>query len=99
MRLSELEPRWLSEHVFIFKCPHCRGIWLSCKNVAMSSQEQFDLFEATLGPDWNMIIVPMKESYAWQFSGKDFETLTVTASVDASNSGHWHGSITNGECR
>jgi hypothetical protein len=35
----------------------------------------------------------------WQRTGETFETLSVTPSVDASNSGHWHGYITNGEIR
>lgn len=32
----------------------------------------------------------------WQRTGDTFETLTLTPSIDASKSGHWHGHITNG---
>lgn len=35
----------------------------------------------------------------WQRTGAMFETLTLTPSIDASNSGHWHGFITDGEIR
>lgn len=35
----------------------------------------------------------------WQRSGDNFETLTLSPSVDASKAGHWHGFITNGEVR
>lgn len=96
MRLTELEPRWIHPNVFLFKCPHCQKDLLSCKNVVMGTQAQHDLFEAALGEDWNMIVVGCKEDKAWQFSGTDFATMTITPSIDASASGHWHGHITNG---
>lgn len=35
--------------------------------------------------------------YLWQRSGEDFDTLTLSPSVDASKQGHWHGWIKNGE--
>jgi len=62
----------------------------------MSSQEQYDLFEKVLGKDWNMVVVGCKEAMAWNISGQSFENMTVTPSIDASGSGHWHGNITNG---
>jgi Family of unknown function (DUF6527) len=64
----------------------------------MSSQEQYDVFEKAFGPEWNFIVVPCKEAQAWVITG-DFSNMTVTPSLDASASGHWHGSITNGECQ
>jgi len=37
---------------------------------------------------------------AWNFvSRSDFGAISVTPSLDASASGHWHGMITNGECK
>lgn len=36
-------------------------------------------------------------NYLWQRTGDDFETMTLTPSIDASNSGHWHGFITGGQ--
>lgn len=35
----------------------------------------------------------------WQRTGDTFDSLTLTPSVDASAFGHWHGFVTNGECR
>ena len=35
----------------------------------------------------------------WQRAGDTFDTLTLSPSVDASASGHWHGFIVNGEIR
>jgi hypothetical protein len=33
----------------------------------------------------------------WQRTGDTFETISLSPSVDVSDSGHWHGFITNGE--
>lgn len=109
MRLTELEPRWANgeKTVLVFRCPHCRvagvesSIWISCKSVSMSIGTQIDAF-ATLnldpcGPRYG--VVPMREDCAWTINGSDFETMTVTPSIDASAAGHWHGFITNGEIR
>ena len=35
----------------------------------------------------------------WHRTGDTFETLTLTPSIDASKSGHWHGFITQGEIK
>lgn len=35
--------------------------------------------------------------FLWQREGETFETMTITPSVDASASGHWHGFVRNGE--
>jgi hypothetical protein len=98
MKLSELEPRWLDENVFVFRCPHCRNTWLSCKNAQISIKRQFEIFrEANLepaGPRYGVVL--MNAEAAWIVGGKDFATMTVTPSIDASASGHWHGHITNG---
>jgi Family of unknown function (DUF6527) len=37
--------------------------------------------------------------YRWHREGATFDTLTLSPSIDASKSGHWHGFITNGEIR
>ena len=102
MRLAELEPRWVHANVFVFRCPHCREHWLSCKDVAMSIHDQFELFRAAgLDPaaTHKPYVVPMKQEFSWQFSSRDFATMTVTPSIDASKSGHWHGHIQGGEIK
>jgi hypothetical protein len=33
----------------------------------------------------------------WQRTGETFDDLTLTPSIDASPSGHWHGYVTNGQ--
>lgn len=97
MKLVELFPRWIHPNLFIFLCPHCKKDLLTCKNIVMSSQEQQDLFEKTYGEDWPALIVGCKAEMAWTFSSNDFSIISVTPSLDASKSGHWHGFITNGE--
>jgi hypothetical protein len=105
MNLTDLEPRWIHPNVFVFLCPHCREVLLTCKNVEMSQKEQRHLFEKEFGDDWNMLVIPSNSSTSWHITGTKpqdsnsigFHDISVTPSIDASASGHWHGFITNGE--
>jgi len=105
VKLIDLEPRWIHPNLFVFLCPHCRKVFLTCKNIAMRESEQFDLYEKEFGADWNLIVVPCDAEFAWSISGSVptepnaafITNLTVKPSVDASSSGHWHGFITDGE--
>ena len=106
MRLTELDPRWIHPNVFAFLCPHCRKFYLICKNVEMKKSEQYELFEKEFGPDWNERVVPAKPEMAWTITGTVppgnaafIQDCTVTPSIDASASGHWHGFITAGEIK
>jgi hypothetical protein len=103
VKLVELEPRWIHPNMFVFLCPHCREIFLTCKNIEMMMHEQVAIFEREFGEDWANRVVPAREGVAWSIAGYDpnnpgaaFQTGTVTPSIDASASGHWHGHITNG---
>jgi hypothetical protein len=98
MRLVDLEPEWLNQNIFVFKCPHCLKVWLSCKNVAIDRTAQCELFAARFGGDWT--VVPCKPEYAWKFESHfPFETISVTPSLNASAAGHWHGHITAGDIK
>ena len=44
-------------------------------------------------------VVDCRPDIAWARTSDDFSTMSVTPSIDASASGHWHGFITNGEIR
>jgi hypothetical protein len=57
----------------------------------------FDAIEAAEGEEWNARIVP--PGVVWGRTGDTFDTLTLSPSVDASAAGHWHGWVSNGECR
>ena len=108
MRLVDLDPRWLEWQGrrvgMLLRCPHCRATWLSCffepTPVLNGGNEpnQFARFEEVLGTfDEAHDVVPCRKDSAWTRSGDDFATMTITPSLDASASGHWHGCITNGE--
>lgn len=94
MKLTDLEPQWLTPDMFMFKSPSGKGDWLTCKRVPMSFKEQYD----TIYPlHKGKIVVQTVPEMAWKFEGNDFNTLTVSPSIDASRSGNWHGFIRNGE--
>jgi len=105
MKLTELSPRWIHPNLFVFYCPHCRKILLTCKNRAMSEQEQHDIYEKEFGEDWNTLVNPSRPETAWTITGTMpadpqaafMMDCTVTPSIDASPSGHWHGRIFNGD--
>jgi hypothetical protein len=47
---------------------------------------------------WGSVTVVLcKIDCAWSMSSTDFETMTITPSIDASGAGHWHGYVTSGE--
>lgn len=97
MRLSELEPRWIyKDKLFAFRCPHCRTTWLTCKRVPMSRTQQSELICAAFGEDQEHEVVGCNQDASWKWSGADFNTMTITSSIDASASGHWHGHVTAG---
>lgn len=99
MRLTELDPKWLSTDVFSFLCPHCRKVTLLCKRIKLSFKEQVKLVNPAPEDedDWPIDFVPARADYAWKFAGNDFATLSVQPSIHAGASGHWHGHITKGE--
>ena len=105
MKLTDLEPRWLTPDVFIFRNPTGGKDWLTCKRVAMSQKDQMrlvwgDYTDPSTKTEWvGKPVVLTNPDMAWKFAGNDFETLTVTPSIDASASGNWHGFITNGEIK
>jgi len=96
MRLIDLEPRWLTPNLFIFRNPTGGNDWLTCKNVVMSMSEQHNLIEQF--PEYPAHnVAPCKPKVCWSFSTNDFETITVHPSIDGSPSGNWHGFIKGGE--
>lgn len=81
----------------MFRCPHCRDTWLTCTLVPMSIGDQIDLHENAAPDIDGSNVAPCKEGLAWSAAGvPEFDRLTITPSIDASASGHWHGHITAG---
>jgi len=97
MKLTDLEPAWLTPDLFIFRKPTGGNNWLTCKRVVMSRHEQYELIYEKNPQYVGKTVVTSVPEVAWKFEGNDFNTLTVTPSIDASSSGNWHGFITNGE--
>jgi hypothetical protein len=111
MRLCDLDPRWLTKDGrrvgFIFLSPtrkngpvHWRQ---TCFFEKTPFREQRALVWAEMADqadedrefgNWQ----PCKQDFAWKLHGEpNFETLTVTPSLDGSAGGLWHGFITNGQ--
>lgn len=99
MKLIDLEPAWLAPDVFIFKNPTGGDDWLTCKRVPMLQKEQYSLIYDKNPQYVGKTVVMTVPEMAWKFEGNDFNTMTVIPSIDASQSGNWHGFITNGEIR
>ncbi len=97
MKLSELNPRWIHPDIFAFDCPCCRKAILTCKRVQMGVCDQFEVMVKFFGEDNGLTIVPCANEQCWKLDSDDFSAMTVTPSIDASQSGHWHGFIKNGE--
>lgn len=103
MKLADLEPKWKAHGDnpragLIFKCPCCRTVWLTAKAAPIPTREQFRMYEDESRVSGGQVVTCRADA-VWTFAGDDFATLSATPSVDASASGHWHGFITNGECR
>jgi hypothetical protein len=99
VKLIDLEPAWLTPDVFIFRNPTGGKDWLTCKRVLMTMHEQYELIYEKNPQYVGSTVVSSKPDCAWKFEGNDFNTMTVTPSIDASSSGNWHGFITNGEIK
>lgn len=100
MRLVDLMPRWVHPNVFAFLCPHCRRVFLTCKNVVMASDAQYEILEADPIGQNDAVYVLSRADFAWTFAtAAAFESMSVTPSVDAGAAGHWHGYITAGEIK
>lgn len=96
MKLTDLNPRWTGfpygsiRFGVTFDCPHCK------------TQRIGVMFSNPIDPErWIERGVTMPQAQCkWTRSGENFDTLTLTPSIDSSQidfGGHWHGFITNGE--
>jgi hypothetical protein len=110
MRLRDLDPRWLKQGDLVvgltFLCPHCKKDRLTCFSAPTPFREQVNLMHAAMHSvpededDWPVAWVPSNCRAKWSLSNTtDFDTLTVSPSIDASASGNWHGFIKNGEIK
>jgi hypothetical protein len=106
MRITELEPRWSRDangnNGISFLCPHCL-----VQRLAVLVDHATPHLVNVPFPDSSNINVNQKQ--CWQITGDaptfdglnhgGFDNVSLTPSVDASEFGHWHGHITNGEIK
>jgi len=106
MKLTDLSPKWISlnnwasEHPFYvgitFRCPHCPA-------GERGETGYLGVYFANPVDPANLlgqgISFGRLAEHLWQRTGDTFETMTLSPSIDASTTGHWHGFITNGEVR
>jgi hypothetical protein len=96
MKLTDLNPRWFVlgndpvPHGLSFDCPHCRQARIAVAFHHKGRELQEDGVIHALSPSTKHI---------WTLTGSGFTDLSLSPSVDASQAGHWHGFVTNGEVR
>lgn len=99
LRLTDLDPRWFDVpdaggaiDGVSFLCPHCREVRLAVQFTPMGADE----IHARSHRDGDQHTIIPLQGNVWQRTGETFNDLTLSPSVDASISGHWHGFIRNG---
>ena len=106
MKLTELDPHWVGlapGHAIglTFLCPCCRECRIGVPfDVAIGGEK----LESIIGRDLTVnlhreqaALANKKNEKHWHREGETFDTLTLPPSIDASQHGHWHGFITNGQ--
>jgi hypothetical protein len=98
MKLTDLDPPWLvledggPRLGLTFHCPHCpqsgQRLAVVFHHRGQEAVEDGYILAKHGAADTNHI---------WTEDGADFDTLTLTPSVDASGAGHWHGFVTAGQ--
>jgi hypothetical protein len=111
VRLVDLNPRWFAlperhGQGVSFACPHCTGPVPDRTRLSAAFANPLDggaaidlaakVLWPTLAQGNAPGIVTVPPGVLWTRQGDTLETLTLTPSIDASRSGHWHGFITNG---
>ena len=105
MKLIDLHPRWAADYDILigghvvhdedrkgmavsFECPHCVA-------AGVANPTRLGVFFAN-PIDGKPHTDDVDLQHLWTRSGTTFDDLTLTPSIDASASGHWHGFITGG---
>ena len=108
MRLIDLNPRWFGlppaiRQGITFDCPHCRTTRLAVPFVnpidgsapiSLEPKILWPLLQPRPDAAPGQVTVP--PGFHWTRTGDTFDVLTLSPSVDASKSGHWHGHIMSG---
>lgn len=92
MRLTDLHPRCVTDSQPA-NAERCLGLSFECPHCHTQRLVVFFANPADGGASANV------DQPKWHREGTGWADLTLTPSVDASKSGHWHGFITGGEIR
>lgn len=99
MKLTDLKPRYF----VVGSNPHPVGITFSCPHCHETGQRlaiALHMDGTNFDPDPDNPQQFAADERIWEITGGDsFKNLSLSPSVDASKSGHWHGFITNGEIK
>ncbi len=90
MRLVDLDPSWSA----LIPCRHGMGITFLCPHCLT---QYLGVWFANPLDGESPAPIDQKPVHRWVRIGETFEDLTLTPSIDARTSGHWHGNIINGE--
>lgn len=112
MRLTDLKPKWWAApgrvgQGVLFLCPHCKEAWLCAPfrnpidggqpwELRPSPKSLWEVIYPVYLKPGTLMVPP---GHLWLREGDDFDTLTLSPSVDASRAGCWHGFVRNGEVR
>ncbi len=111
MRLLDLNPRWFdvpgvggAKDGVTFECPGacCAGkperqrIGVQFANPIGAEPKPLMPVEEKLRHVHELRTFDVPPGHLWTRTGEDFETLTLTPSINAEAAGHWHGFVTNG---
>lgn len=109
MRLVDLNPRWWGDGErqqlgVSFECPHCRQVRLGIAflnppdggppSTIVTDKSMPKFIEEHIHEHRTFDVPP---GFLWTRVGEEFDTMSLTPSVDASKSGHWHGFVADGE--
>ncbi len=92
MKLVDLEPRWISGGG-----RRGLGLMLNCPGKCCTGPGAVERIPVWFANPLDGGPTASADGRGWQRTGDTFEALTLTPSIDASRSGHFHGFITAGE--
>lgn len=108
MKLTDLNPRRFTtagaevtgskiDVGITFDCPCCVGTDRAMRLAVHVSPPWDPLHQVDAWLQGNASLLYPNDRKVWGRAGDDWDSLTLTPSIDASQHGHWHGFITNGE--
>lgn len=107
LRLTELDPRWWGNGDarrlgVSFLCPHCRAVRLGIAFAnPLDGASPARIVNGAM-PRSIRDHIHVRRTFDvppgcyWTRTGETFEKISLSPSVDASKSGHWHGFVTDG---